>query len=89
MITVSSPVPPVADFSGSPLDGNRPLSVTFTDLSTGTPTSWLWDFGDGGTSTLQNPVHVYSARGRYTVSLTVSNAYGNDIETKDRYVRVR
>lgn len=49
------------------------LTVTFTDLSTGA-TSWFWDFGDGNTSTLQNPVHTYAGQNTYTVTLTVSNA---------------
>ncbi|MBN1431742.1 MAG: PKD domain-containing protein [Methanomicrobiaceae archaeon] len=89
LILVISPPPPDAEFSGTPVDGSRPLTVSFTDLSTGTPTSWLWDFGDGGTSTDQNPNHVYTVRGRYTVSLTVTNAYGSDTETKTRYIRVR
>lgn len=48
------------------------LSVAFTDTSTGSPTSWAWDFGDGGTSTLQNPTHVYAGHGTYTVELQVN-----------------
>ena len=51
--------------------------VQFTDQSTGTPTSWLWDFGNGVTSTLQNPVYVYTQNGSYDVSLTVTNAGGS------------
>ena len=52
----------------------RALSVTFTDSSTGLPTSWSWAFGDGGTSTAQNPSHTYTAAGSYTVALTAFNA---------------
>jgi PKD repeat protein len=52
------------------------LAVAFTDASTGAPTSWAWDFGDGGTSTLQNPSHTYAAPGTYNVCLTVTNACG-------------
>ncbi|MEW5995100.1 MAG: S8 family serine peptidase, partial [Candidatus Zixiibacteriota bacterium] len=63
-------VPPVADFVGSPTSGNAPLTVNFTDQSTGSPTSWSWDFGDGGTSTAQNPSYTYNSVGTYTVSLT-------------------
>ena len=55
----------------------------FTDTSTGNPTSWDWDFGDGGTSDEQNPRHTYGALGTYTVKLTVSNSVGSDIVTKD------
>ncbi|MEZ4921317.1 MAG: GEVED domain-containing protein [Saprospiraceae bacterium] len=80
--------PPVANFSGTPTSGTAPLSVNFTDLSTGSPTSWNWNFGDGQTSTLQNPSVTYSAPGVYTVSLTVSNAGGNDTETKVDYIEV-
>jgi len=81
--------PPVADFSGSPTSGDSPLTVNFTDLSTNTPTGWSWDFGDGsGTSTAQNPSYTYNSAGTYTVSLTASNAYGSDTETKTNYITV-
>ncbi|MGA2934840.1 MAG: DUF2341 domain-containing protein, partial [Methanomicrobiales archaeon] len=68
--TCRIPTPPVAAFSASPISGKAPLTVTFTDQSTNTPTSWSWDFGDGATSNLQNPVHTYTAAGTYTVKLT-------------------
>lgn len=55
--------------------------VTFTDNSTGA-ISWLWDFGDGNTSTLQNPVHYYSSLGSYIVTLTVSNGTCNNVTTQ-------
>jgi PKD repeat protein len=84
----TTPGPPVADFSGTPTSGNYPLTVNFTDLSTGSPTSWSWDFGDMGTSTAQNPSHTYTAVGKYTVSLAVTNAYGSDTETKIDYINV-
>ncbi|MGC9335389.1 MAG: PKD domain-containing protein, partial [Anaerolineae bacterium] len=73
-ISVTAPAAPVAYFSASPLSGPVPLTVTFEDRSAGGPTAWLWDFGDGGTSTARNPVHVYTRGGVYDVSLTVSNA---------------
>jgi PKD repeat protein len=84
---------PVAEFSGTPLSGVKPLTVQFTDSSinmgsgVGT-TSWLWTFGDGETSTTQNPSHTYSEYGTYDVSLSVSNVYGSDTETKTGYVTV-
>jgi PKD repeat protein len=87
-ITVSDPPPPVAAFSGTPTSGDAPLTVNFTDESTGSPTSWSWTFGDGGTSTAQNPSYEYTAAGTYTVSLTATNAYGNDTETKTNYITV-
>jgi PKD repeat protein len=80
--------PPVADFSGTPLSGDTPLTVAFTDASTESPTSWLWDFGDSTTSTSQNPGKVYTAAGTYTVSLTVANSSGSDNETKVNYITV-
>jgi parallel beta-helix repeat protein len=55
-----APVSPVAEFSASPTSGNVPLNVAFTDKSTGSPASWNWDFGDGNTSTAQNPYIFYS-----------------------------
>ncbi|MFC2168338.1 PKD domain-containing protein [Acidobacteriota bacterium] len=86
-ITVTEP-PPEAAFSGTPLSGNKPLSVTFSDLSTGPITSWDWDFGDSSTSTLQNPSHSYSETGTYTVSLTVTGPGGSDPEIKTDYITV-
>lgn len=86
-VTVGPPRP-VADFSGTPLTGLAPLPVQFTDLSTNTPSSWLWDFGDGGASTEQNPSHTYGAAGTYTVKLTATNAAGSDTEEKPGYVVV-
>lgn len=85
-ITVGSP--PVADFSGEPTSGCAPLEVDFTDESTGDPTSWLWDFGDGQTSTDQNPTHIYDDPGSYTVSLTATNSVGSDTKTKTDYITV-
>ena len=79
---------PTADFSGSPVSGQAPLAVSFTDQSTGSPTSWSWDFGDGGTSTQQNPSHTYSAAGQYTVGLTATNSAGSNTASKTNYVTV-
>ena len=88
-ITATSPQPPTADFSGSPTSGEYPLTVNFTDLSTGEPTSWNWDFGDGvGTSTAQNPSYTYTSAGYFTVTLTATNVYGSGIETKINYINV-
>lgn len=79
---------PVADFSGTPLTGEAPLTVTFTDASTNVPTSWSWTFGDGGTSTEQNPVKIYSTAGTYDVQLTATNSGGSDAESKTSYITV-
>jgi len=86
--TPYNPEPPVSDFSATPLKGNAPLKVTFTDKSTGEPTDWHWDFGDGETSTSKSPVHTYSKAGSYTVTLTVSNEAGESEETKSNYITV-
>lgn len=86
-ITVLEPTSPVADFGAGPLLGMQPLLVTFTDRSVGSPTSWVWDFGDGSSSTAQNPAHTYNA-GRYTVSLTVANVKGNNTATRTDYIYV-
>ena len=64
-----------AAFSASPTSGPLPLTVTFTDQSSGNPTGWRWDFGDGGSSTEQHPSHTYFLAGSFSVTLTVSNAF--------------
>jgi PKD repeat protein len=87
VVTVTDP-PLMADFSGTPTTGPAPLTVVFTDLSTGAPTSWAWDFDDGNTSTAQNPTHTYSAAGTYTVTLTATNAQGSDTAVKTDYITV-
>ena len=79
--------PPVANFnalSTISCDG----SVSFTDLSSNVPTFWLWDFGDGNTSNLQNPIHAYSTNGEYTVTLTVSNSNGSDTITIQNFITI-
>ena len=82
------PPPPVAAFSADVTSGTAPLAVTFTDQSTGAPTSWSWTFGDGGTSTVQSPVHSYAAAGTYSVTLTATNAGGPNSLTKTAYITV-
>jgi len=82
------PVPPTAQFVGAPVSGDFPLNVSFTDQSSGAPTSWSWTFGDGGTSLAQNPSHTYTAIGNYTVNLTATNAAGSDVATRTNYIVV-
>ena len=79
---------PSANFSGNPTAGCSPLVVNFTDQSTGNPTSWSWDFGNGNTSTLQNPSALYFSPGSYTVKLTVTNATGSNTLTRQQYITV-
>ncbi|MCU0631571.1 MAG: SBBP repeat-containing protein, partial [Methanolinea sp.] len=84
-----SPAMPVADFSAEPTSGcPAPLFVQFTDLSTGIPTSWYWQFGDGSTSALQHPNHTYTTPGTYNVTLTVTNVCGSDTLTKYEYISI-
>ena len=79
---------PVAEFSASPTSGKAPLNVVFTDKSTGTPTAWKWNFGDGTTSTARNPTHKYSKTGKYTVTMTATNEAGSNTITKSNYITV-
>ncbi len=80
--------PPAAAFTAAPLAGTAPLTVTFTDLSTGTIIAWTWSFGDGGVSSARHPAHVYEMAGSYTVTLTVAGPGGSDTETKPGYITV-
>src|SRR5256885_6374136 len=79
---------PVANFAASSTSGCAPLSVTFTDQSTGNPFSWNWDFGNGQLGTQKNPSIAYYQPGTYTVKLVVKNAAGVDQETKTNYITV-
>jgi len=80
--------PPDAEFTANRTAGDSPLTVRFTDLSTGAPTTWAWKFGDSGSSEEQNPVYVFSNPGTYGVQLTASNAAGTSTETKNGYIVV-
>lgn len=78
-----------ADFTANTRSGYAPLTVQFTDLSTGDISGWLWDFGDGTpTSTSRNPSHTYNNPGSYTVTLEVTGADGSDTITKTGYIKV-
>ena len=79
-----------ADFSGSPTSGMAPLTVAFTNQSTGDYDTCAWDFGDGGTSTdCSDPSHGYTSVGVYTVTLMVNGPGGSDIKTKAEYITVK
>jgi Zn-dependent metalloprotease len=79
--------PPVANFKA---DATQTCTgaVQFTDQSTGGPNAWLWNFGDGTTSTLQHPAHSYLTNGTFTVSLTATNNFGNNVLTRTNYITV-
>ena len=84
--TVSSG--PVANFTFSPASPSAGQTVQFTDTSTGGPTSWSWDFGDGFGSTAQNPTHAFATAGTFAVALNVSNGGGSNTATKTVTVAV-
>jgi PKD repeat protein len=86
-ITVTNP-PPIASFTGTPLTGTHPLTVSFTSQSTGSPTTYLYNFGDSTTGSQANMTHTYSSAGTYTVTLTVSNTNGSNTQTRTNYITV-
>ncbi|MBG16668.1 MAG: hypothetical protein CL853_09990, partial [Crocinitomicaceae bacterium] len=80
--------PPTADFNANSTTICEGGTVQFNDLSFTGVTSWDWDFGDGNTSTIQNPSHTYSSSGTYSVTLTVTNSVGTDTYTLTNYITV-
>ena len=80
--------PPTAGFSATPVTGPAPLAVNFSDSSSGTIASWSWKFGDGGTSTAQNPSYSYTKAGTYAVTLDVTGPGGSHQVTKTGYITV-
>lgn len=85
-VTLNARIGPVALYEASPMRGTVPLTVNFTNLSLGEVSTYLWDFGDGATSALANPTHVYANPGVYTATLTVSNPYSTDTYTAPQIV---
>ena len=83
------PEPLTSEFSPAPLYGTKPLEVQFTDMSGGSPASWFWQFGDGATSTEQNPNHIYNDTGSYSVTLKVKKNNDSAQTTKPDYIVVR
>ena len=79
---------PSADFSATPTSGNAPLTVTFKDATSKSPTAWAWNFGDSGTSSVQNPSHSYTAVGNYSVSLNATNDCGSSSASVANYITV-
>lgn len=85
---VQSPVVPTTSFTIDRAGGPAPVQIRFTDTSTGNPDRWLWDFGDGSTSTEQNPTHMYSWAGIFTVKLTASNTVGSTSQIQRKVITV-
>jgi len=89
LIAVFAAAPPLAaNFTGTPTSGEVPLTVVFSDNSTGSPSSWSWNFGDGNTSSLQNPLHTYSRAGTFAVNLTVGDGTATDTKSAPGYITV-
>lgn len=84
----SSSIRPTANFEMNETTIFRGDSIAFTDQSSGFPTSWVWDFGDGNASFLQNPVHKFNSRGIFTVKLIVTNELGSDSLSKTDCITV-
>jgi PKD repeat protein len=77
---------PYAAFYANPQTGDVPLTVSCGDVSTELPTSWFYDFGDGATSTLQNPTHTYTQPGDYTINHTATNAAGTSTNVSQQFI---
>ncbi|QVL50302.1 MAG: PKD domain-containing protein [Thiocapsa sp.] len=88
LIVVKEPAP-VADFAANVGSGTAPLTVTFSDQSSGSVTGWAWAFGDGETSQAQQPTHTYTKPGRYAVNLSVSGPGGSDSLVRSDYIEVK
>ena len=88
-VDVNARIGPLTRYVAEPVRGIVPLVVTFTDASAGELNAWLWDLGDGITSTLPNLTHTYTSPGTYTVALTVSGTSGNDTVTRYALIEVR
>ena len=88
LFSFSSHAQLTANFSANPVQGCSPLLVNFKDLSSGNPTKWKWDLGNGTISYLQNPSVTYFNASHYTIKLVVSNATETDSIVKIRYIDV-
>lgn len=86
-VTLFVVAPVTADFD-APSFVCGTLPVPFTDASTNVPTSWNWDFGDGTTSTEQNPIHTYAESGTYTITLEACNVLGCDTISLTDFIEV-
>jgi len=87
VMIIANVLPPNSAFSATPRNSCSD-TIRFTDLTSGSPTSWLWYFGDGTTSTQQNPSHYYSTEGNYTISLVTTNAFGQDSVAFINYITI-
>jgi PKD repeat protein len=89
MVVILKHDTPTALFLASPIIGIHPLTVSFTDQSTGDISSWSWSFGDGGTSVERNPTHTYNSAGTYTLNLAVTGPGGSNTKIIPDYILVQ
>ncbi|MHC1706706.1 MAG: M6 family metalloprotease domain-containing protein [Bacteroidales bacterium] len=87
-INLTGVAPVLSNFTGTPTTICQGESVQFTDQSSGNPTSWMWNFGDGSFSTLQNPSHIYNTEGQFSVTLTVTKPGSSNTLTRANYITV-
>ena len=85
---VSGTVTPEVSFTADVVQGSCPSYCPVHGYSENSPTSWLWSFGDGVSSTLQNPSHTYSESGTYSVRLIAANGAGSNTVTRSGYIMV-
>ena len=85
---IANAAPPTADFNANSTNICEGIAVQFNDLSSSNINSWIWDFGDGNTSTQQNPTNVYLNSGTYSITLSVTNANGTDTYSITNYISV-
>ncbi|MSR63651.1 MAG: PKD domain-containing protein [Planctomycetes bacterium] len=88
LVAVADPLP-VAAFAALPSSGIAPLTVQFTDASSGWVTGWSWSFGDGASASEASPAHVYTTPGTYSVSLVASGPTGSSTLSKNALVNVQ
>jgi PKD repeat protein len=87
-ISVTLPAAPIASFTTRTSTGVAPLSVQFSDSSSGSITEWFWEFGDGEMSSERNPTHIYTEPGRYDVTLRVTGPGGTKSLKQAEAIRV-
>src|SRR5262249_22005944 len=88
LVELNDGTAPGADFTANKTIGAVPMTVTFTDTSTGQVTSWLWNFNDGFVSNQRNPVKVFNTAGTYDIQLTAKGPKGKDTEIKHAFITV-
>lgn len=83
-----NPLAPVVDFTADITSGVTGTLISFIETSSLDPISWFWNFGDGATSTLQNPQHLFETPGNFSVTLTATNLDGSGTKTRSQYINI-